>query len=88
MSRNSGNMLGVGGTRSHLGRSALRGRKSGAPVGSGLDAQAQKRELLRKLKEKQQEGPADEAGEKGQGGQEGLAGQGGQEGHEGEPADS
>ncbi|MFE2040471.1 DUF6243 family protein [Streptomyces sp. NPDC059477] len=81
MSRNSGNMLGVGGTRSHLGRSALRGRKSGAPVGAGLDAQAQKRELLRKLKEKQQEGrkaqegPADEASQEGQAAQEGREGE-------------
>jgi hypothetical protein len=44
-------MLGVGGTRSNLGRKALRGGGRGKPVGSGLDPQAQKRELLRKLQE-------------------------------------
>ncbi|MCX4909234.1 DUF6243 family protein [Streptomyces sp. NBC_00878] len=44
-------MLGVGGTRSNLGRKALRGGGRGKPVGAGLDPQAQKRELLRKLQE-------------------------------------
>ncbi|MFI1729344.1 DUF6243 family protein [Streptomyces acidicola] len=47
----SGNMLGVGGTRSNLSRKALRGGGRGGAVGGGRDAQAQKRELLRKLKE-------------------------------------
>lgn len=49
-------MLGVGGTRQHLGRKALRGGGRGRPVGGGPDPQAQKRELLRKLQEKRQEG--------------------------------
>ncbi|MFE2279364.1 DUF6243 family protein [Streptomyces sp. NPDC059454] len=52
----AGNMLGVGGTRQHLGRKALRGGGRGGRVGGGLDPQAQKRELLRKLQEKRQEG--------------------------------
>ncbi|ARZ70401.1 DUF6243 family protein [Streptomyces sp. HU2014] len=52
MTRGSaGNMLGVGGTRSNLSRSALRGAARGGRTGSGTDANAQKRELLRKLRE-------------------------------------
>ncbi|BBC36998.1 uncharacterized protein SGFS_082920 [Streptomyces graminofaciens] len=47
----AGNMLGVGGTRRNLGRAALRGGGRGGRVGGGLDAQAQKRELLRRLQE-------------------------------------
>ncbi len=47
-------MLGVGGTRRHLGRKALRGAGNGDRIGGGLDPQAQKRELLRKLQEKRQ----------------------------------
>ncbi|MEU5425513.1 DUF6243 family protein [Streptomyces olivoreticuli] len=51
MSRGSaGNMLGVGGTRSNLSRGALRGGRGGR-TGGGTDVQAQKRELLRKLRE-------------------------------------
>ncbi|MER7110603.1 DUF6243 family protein [Streptomyces sp. NPDC000229] len=46
----AGNMLGVGGTRKNLSRKALRGSGGGA-VGRGADPAAQKRELLRKLKE-------------------------------------
>ncbi|AJP01775.1 hypothetical protein TU94_09870 [Streptomyces cyaneogriseus subsp. noncyanogenus] len=55
-------MLGVGGTRRHLGGEALRGGGRGGAVGGGLDRQAQKRELLRRLQEKR-EGP--ESAEKG-----------------------
>ncbi|MGA5128951.1 DUF6243 family protein [Streptomyces olivoreticuli] len=52
MSRGSaGSMLGVGGTRSNLSRGALRGGGRGGRTGGGTDAQAQKRELLRKLRE-------------------------------------
>lgn len=47
-------MLGVGGTRRNLGRRALRGGGDGGRVGGGVDPQAQKRELLRKLQEKRQ----------------------------------
>lgn len=47
-------MLGVGGSRRNLGRAALRGGPANGRVGGGLDAQAQKRELLRKLQEKQE----------------------------------
>ncbi|NEC25619.1 hypothetical protein G3I20_03280 [Streptomyces sp. SID8111] len=47
-------MLGVGGTRRNLGRRALRGGGNGGRVGGGVDPQAQKRELLRKLQEKRQ----------------------------------
>jgi hypothetical protein len=54
-------MLGVGGTRQKLGRSALRGGGHGGRTGGGTDPQAQKRELLRRLREKRQaEGAADE----------------------------
>lgn len=52
----AGNMLGVGGTRQHLGRKALRGGGRGGRIGGGPDTQTQKRELLRKLQEKRQEG--------------------------------
>ncbi|MFC7841556.1 DUF6243 family protein [Streptomyces sp. NPDC057382] len=51
----AGNMLGVGGARRNLGREALRGGGRGGRVGGGLDPQAQKRELLRKLQEKRQQ---------------------------------
>lgn len=50
MSR-GGNMLGVGGTRRNLGRKALRGGGRDNRIGGGLDPQAQKRELLRRLQE-------------------------------------
>jgi hypothetical protein len=43
-------MLGVGGTRRNLSRKALRG-SGGGGAGRGVDPAAQKRELLRKLKE-------------------------------------
>ncbi|MGW4868125.1 DUF6243 family protein [Streptomyces chartreusis] len=55
MSR-GGNMLGVGGTRRNLGRKALRGGGRNGRIGGGLDPQAQKRELLRKLQERRAEG--------------------------------
>ncbi|WP_431979906.1 DUF6243 family protein [Streptomyces qinglanensis] len=47
-----GRMLGVGGVRTHLSRSRLRGSGSGpgAPADRD-DPQAQKRELLRRLRE-------------------------------------
>lgn len=45
-------MLGVGGTRSRLSRKAMRGAAGSAHgPGGGVDPLAQKRELLRKLKE-------------------------------------
>lgn len=44
-------MLGVGGTRSNIGRTALRGGGRGARIGGAQDARTQKRELLRKLRE-------------------------------------
>ncbi|MEE1753238.1 DUF6243 family protein [Streptomyces sp. SP18CS02] len=50
MSRGGSGMLGVGGTRRNLSRAALRGSGAGG-VGRGADPAAQKRELLRKLKE-------------------------------------
>ncbi|CAM5292252.1 putative protein OS=Streptomyces tendae OX=1932 GN=F3L20_24950 PE=4 SV=1 [Streptomyces tendae] len=50
----AGNMLGVGGTRRKLGRDALRGGDRAARVGGGLSPQAQKQELLRRLRERQQ----------------------------------
>ena len=48
-------MLGVGGTRSNLGKNALRGGGRGKQTGGGADPQAQKRELVRKLQEKRAE---------------------------------
>lgn len=51
----AGDMLGVGGTRRHLGRTALRGGGRGGRVGGGLDPQTQKRELLRRLQEERRE---------------------------------
>ena len=51
----SGNMLGVGGTRSNLGRGALRGGERGVRVGGGQDPAAAKRELLRKLQERHEQ---------------------------------
>ncbi|MET9413416.1 DUF6243 family protein [Streptomyces klenkii] len=52
MSRSGpGGMLGVGGTRSNLSRTALRGGSRAGRAGGGTDAAAQKRELLRKLRE-------------------------------------
>ncbi|MEU5127039.1 hypothetical protein J7W19_09290 [Streptomyces mobaraensis NBRC 13819 = DSM 40847] len=50
MTRGNGRMLGVGGTRSNLSRKALRGNASGG-AGRGTDPLAQKRELLRALRE-------------------------------------
>jgi hypothetical protein len=49
-------MLGVGGTRSNLSRKTLRGGGRGGRVGGGLDPQAQKRELLRRLREERTAG--------------------------------
>lgn len=49
-------MLGVGGTRSNLSRKTLRGGGRGGRVGGGLDPQAQKRELLRMLREERTAG--------------------------------
>lgn len=62
----AGNMLGVGGSRSNLGRRALRGGGQGGRIGGGLDPQAQKRELLRKLQEKRQQPEAPEGGAAGE----------------------
>ncbi|MFI7386714.1 DUF6243 family protein [Streptomyces sp. NPDC049813] len=48
----AGGMLGVGGTRRTLSRTALRGgRRGGGQVGGGADPVAQKRALLRELRE-------------------------------------
>ncbi|WP_328638021.1 DUF6243 family protein [Streptomyces canus] len=50
----TGGMLGVGGTRSNIGRKALRGGTRDGRVGAARDPQAHKRELLRKLQEKRE----------------------------------
>jgi hypothetical protein len=47
-------MLGVGGTRSNIGRKALRGGDRDNRIGGTRDPQAHKRELLRKLQEKRE----------------------------------
>ncbi|MEJ8669078.1 DUF6243 family protein [Streptomyces sp. NBC_01614] len=52
MARGGGNMLGVGGTRRHLGRTELRGGGRNGRIGGGVDPQAQKKELLRRFQEK------------------------------------
>ncbi|WP_432096172.1 DUF6243 family protein [Streptomyces sp. bgisy100] len=68
MTRGSaGSMLGVGGTRSNLSRSALRGGRGGRPAGGGSDPQAAKRELLRSLRAarepaREADGPGDSRG--------------------------
>ncbi|MGI5352132.1 DUF6243 family protein [Streptomyces sp. CA-250714] len=51
-----GKMLGVGGTRAHLSRKQLRGGggAGGHGPGGGTDPLAQKRELLRRLRESRQ----------------------------------
>ncbi|MDI3419983.1 DUF6243 family protein [Streptomyces luteolus] len=54
----AGNMLGVGGHRTKLSRKALRGGGRDGRIGGGLDARAQKRELLRKLQEGRGDGTA------------------------------
>ncbi|MGA5083317.1 DUF6243 family protein [Streptomyces pseudogriseolus] len=54
MTRGGGNMLGVGGTRQHLGRKALRGGGPAGRIGGGTDLQAQKRALLRTLQERRE----------------------------------
>ncbi|MFI8945617.1 DUF6243 family protein [Streptomyces sp. NPDC053750] len=59
----AGNMLGVGGTRQKLGRKALRGGGRNGRIGGGLDPQAQKRELLRKMQEQQREQRETDAGD-------------------------
>ncbi|MFF5962660.1 DUF6243 family protein [Streptomyces collinus] len=58
----AGNMLGVGGSRRNLGRKALRGGGRDGRIGGGLDPQAQKRELLRKLQEQRQQREGREEG--------------------------
>ncbi|MFF6998643.1 DUF6243 family protein [Streptomyces sp. NPDC008313] len=66
----AGNMLGVGGTRSNLGRGALRGGRRGERIGGSQDPRAQKRELLRRLREAREEeggqGPGETAGKPGE----------------------
>ena len=47
-------MLGLGGTRQHLGRKALRGGGPAGRIGGGTDPQAQKRALLRTLQEQRE----------------------------------
>ena len=48
----AGNMLGVGGTRAQMSRKKMRGgRGGGYGPGGSADPQAQKRELLRRLRE-------------------------------------
>jgi hypothetical protein len=55
-------MLGVGGTRSNIGRKALRGGGCGNRIGGARDPQAHKRELVRKLQEKRKADAEGEAG--------------------------
>ncbi|MFJ9003693.1 DUF6243 family protein [Streptomyces canus] len=57
----SGSMLGVGGTRNNIGRKALRGSNRDGRIGGAQDPQAQKRELLRKLREKREGDAAGDA---------------------------
>ncbi|NEE14428.1 hypothetical protein G3M58_49190 [Streptomyces sp. SID7499] len=59
-------MLGVGGSRKNLGRRELRGGGRSGRIGGGLDPQAQKRELLRKLQERRQQQEVREEGTAGE----------------------
>ncbi|MCP3015207.1 DUF6243 family protein [Nocardiopsis dassonvillei] len=68
MGRNSDNLLGMGGQRNTVSRSALRGGKGGGRGGPSDDAVERKQELLRKLREKQGK-DADAASEKTEGAQ-------------------
>ena len=60
-------MLGVGGTRANLSRRALRGGGRTGRAGGGTDPLAQKRELLRRLREGQEGSGAQEVPEAGEG---------------------
>ncbi|MDQ0931409.1 DUF6243 family protein [Streptomyces turgidiscabies] len=84
MARGGGNMLGVGGTRSNLGKGALQGGGRGKQVGGGTDPQAQKRELLRKLQEKhaKEEGTTEDGTK-----EQAVQGEAAQEGRTSERAD-
>ncbi|MFD6950902.1 hypothetical protein A6A08_19365 [Nocardiopsis sp. TSRI0078] len=52
MARNSDNLLGMGGQRTTVSRSALRGDKGGSKGGPSTDAVERRQELLRRLQEK------------------------------------
>ncbi|WP_017570302.1 DUF6243 family protein [Nocardiopsis halotolerans] len=57
MARNGNNLLGVGGQRTTVSRSTLRGGKAGGKGGPSADAVEHKQELLRKLREKSGRNP-------------------------------
>ncbi|MEU3020484.1 MULTISPECIES: DUF6243 family protein [unclassified Nocardiopsis] len=52
MAKNSDNLLGMGGQRTTVSRTALRGGKGGTKGGPSDTAREQKQELLRRLREK------------------------------------
>lgn len=52
MAKKNNNLLGVGGGRNTVSRSALRGGSPGGPGGPGAGARERERELLRKFREK------------------------------------
>lgn len=52
MSKNSDNLLGMGGQRATVSRSAIRGGQGGTKGGPSDDARERKQDLLRKLREK------------------------------------
>ncbi|WP_150237088.1 DUF6243 family protein [Nocardiopsis quinghaiensis] len=52
MARNSDNLLGMGGQRTNVSRSTLRGGNGGGKGGPSTDAVERRRELLRKLQER------------------------------------
>jgi hypothetical protein len=52
MSKNSNNLLGMGGQRATVSRSAMRGGQGGAKGGPSDAALERKQELLRRLREK------------------------------------
>ncbi|NDU75544.1 hypothetical protein GWI34_23400 [Actinomadura sp. DSM 109109] len=58
-SRGRNGMLGVGGQRKNLSRRELRGGKGKASGGGAGTAAEQKRELLRKMRERAEQRPAD-----------------------------
>jgi len=52
MAKNSDNLLGMGGQRTTVSRSTLRGGQGGTKGGPSDSAREQKQELLRRLREK------------------------------------
>ncbi|MEV2278460.1 DUF6243 family protein [Nocardiopsis sp. NPDC049922] len=59
MARNGDNLLGLGGQRKTVSRGALRGKSKDGASGPSAQAQDQRSELLRKLREKNEKEKGD-----------------------------